>query len=162
MALKTKKSDNNTRKKRRSRDNFFMSEKFKFIFGIFILLIAAYLLIAFISFIFYGPDDHSSLDLPLKELIWNSEVHVSNKAGKTGAYLSDLIMNRGFGFASFIFIYLLTITGLRILGRKIFRYKRNILFFWFYWSGFRYSWVLYFLKKMQVHTFIPEGSMDLS
>ncbi len=128
MALKTKKSDNNTRKKRRSRNNFFMNEKFKFIFGIFLLFIAAYFLIAFISFIFYGSDDHSHLDLPWKELIWNSEIQVSNKAGKTGAYLSDLIMNRGFGFASFIFIYLLSITGLRILGRKIVKYKRSLIF----------------------------------
>ncbi|NLO02213.1 MAG: DNA translocase FtsK [Bacteroidales bacterium] len=129
MALKTKKSENSNRKKRRSRDNFFMNEKFKFILGIFILLIAAYLLISFVSFLFYGSDDHSRLDLPWRELIWNSEIHVSNKAGKTGAYLSDLIMNRGFGFASFIFIYILSITGLRILGRKIVKYKRSLIFY---------------------------------
>lgn len=128
MAIKSKKFENKNRKKRGSRDSFFASEKFKFIFGIFIFLIAAYLLIAFISFLFYGSDDHSKLDLPRKELLWNSDINVSNKAGKTGAYLSELIMNRGFGFASFLFIYLLSITSLKVLGRKVAKYKSRLVF----------------------------------
>jgi S-DNA-T family DNA segregation ATPase FtsK/SpoIIIE len=66
--------------------------------------------------------------LPWKELILNSEIKVSNKAGKTGAYLSDVIMNRGFGFASFIFIYLLIITGVKVLGRNIVNYRHSLIY----------------------------------
>ncbi len=127
MALKTKKPDNSTRKKKKSRKPFFMNEKFRFILGIFILLISAYILIAFISYLFYGAADQSKLDLPWKELVFNSEVEVANKAGKTGAWLSEAVINRGFGVSSFIFIYLFAITGFKILGRNLVKYGRSFL-----------------------------------
>ncbi len=77
---------------------------------------------SFISFLFYGAADQSKLDLKWSELVLNSKIKVDNKAGKTGAFLSEVIINRGFGIASFIFIFLLTVIGLRILGRK----RRNL------------------------------------
>ena len=92
------------------------------------LLISAYLLIAFISFLFYGGADQSKFDLKGSDFIFDSSIRVQNKAGKTGAYLSEIIMNRGFGLASFIFIYLLIITGFKILGRNLVKYSRNLIF----------------------------------
>ena len=91
-------------------------------------MVSAYLLIAFISFLFYGAADQSKLDLKWSDLVLNSEIKVENKAGKTGAYLSELIINHGFGIASFIFIYLLIITGFKILGRNLVKFGRNIVF----------------------------------
>ncbi|PIF05967.1 MAG: cell division protein FtsK [Draconibacterium sp.] len=96
----------------------FRNEKLRFILGIFILVVTAYLAIAFISFLFFGAEDQSKLDLNWWKLMMDSNIKVENKAGKTGAYLAEVIINRGFGLASFIFIFLLTIIGLRILGRK--------------------------------------------
>lgn len=128
MALKSKKPGSSKRKMKNRKSSFVTNEKFRFILGLFVLLIAAYLFIAFISFLFYGPADQSKLDISWKELIMNSEINVHNKAGKTGAYLSEVIINQGFGLASFIFIYLLLITGLKIIGLKIEKYLRSFVF----------------------------------
>jgi len=128
MAFQSKKTGNKKRKKNTSGNTFLSNEKFRFILGIFILLIAAYLLIAFISFLFYGAEDQSSLDISKRELLWNSEIRVANKAGKSGALLSELIINQGFGIPSFIFIYILVITGLKILGRNVRKYRQSLVF----------------------------------
>ena len=106
MAVKRKKPTNTRSKKKTKRVSFLKNEKFKFILSIIILLVSLYLLIAFISFLFFGAADQSKLDLKWSDLVFNSEIKVENKAGKTGAYLSELIINKGFGIASFILIYL--------------------------------------------------------
>lgn len=119
MALfKRKKPTKANPKKKKERTSFLNNEKFKFILGVLVLLLTTYLLVAFISFLFYGAADQSKLDLKWSELLLKSEIKVDNKAGKTGAYLAEVIINRGFGVASFVFIFLLTVLGLRILGRK--------------------------------------------
>lgn len=128
MALKRKKPVKSNRKKKPAKVYFFKNEKFRFILGVLVLLISAYLLIAFISFLFYGAVDQSKLDLRWSELVFNSDIKVANKAGKTGAYLSDLIINRGFGIASFLFIYLLVISGFKILGRNLVKYSKSVFF----------------------------------
>lgn len=128
MAVKRKKPVNSTRKKRKDGVSFFRNEKFRFILGILVLLISAYLLIAFISFLFFGDADQSKLDLKWSELVFNSEIQVKNKAGKTGAYLSEVIINRGFGIASFIFIYLLIIAGFKILGRNLVKFRKSLVY----------------------------------
>jgi S-DNA-T family DNA segregation ATPase FtsK/SpoIIIE len=88
---------------------------------------------------------------------------VENKAGKTGAFLAEMIINKGFGIASFLLVYMLAVTGLRIISRNIIRWRRNIIYslitmVWFslalgliftkaedgsfiYWGG-RYGFVL--------------------
>jgi S-DNA-T family DNA segregation ATPase FtsK/SpoIIIE len=128
MAFKAKKPGGAKARKKKSTRLFFRNEKFRFILGIFVLLVSAYLLIAFVSFLFYGAADQSKLDLPWKELVLNSDIKVDNKAGKTGAFLSEHIMNRGFGIASFLFVYLLVVTGLKILGRNLVKYRRALVF----------------------------------
>ena len=106
---------------------FYKDDRFYFIIGILILIVASYLLISFISFLFFGAADHSKLDINAKELVFNSSINVQNKAGKTGAYVSDLIINKGFGIASFIFIYILFLFGLKVLGRKLPKLRKSIL-----------------------------------
>lgn len=128
MAIKRKKIPESSRKKKKERNFFFKNEKFKFILGVLVLLVASYLLIAFVSFLFFGAADQSKLDLKWSELVLNSEIKVENKAGKTGAFLSEIIINKGFGIASFIFIYLMAIVGLRILGRKRVNFVKTLFY----------------------------------
>ena len=128
MAVKRKKPTTSNRKKKKARVSFLKNEKFRFILGVFVLLISAFLLIAFISFLFYGAADQSKLDLKWSELVFKSDIKVDNKAGKTGAYLSELIFNQGFGIASFLFIYLLIITGFNIIGRNLVKYGKSVVF----------------------------------
>lgn len=128
MATKSKKPLESTQKKQEKKVPFFMNEKFRFILGLIILIVALYFLLAFISFLFYGAADQSKLDLKLKDLVLDREIVVLNKAGKTGAYLSELIINKGFGVASFLFVYMLAVTGLRIISRNLIRFRRNIVY----------------------------------
>ena len=128
MAFKAKKPGNSKQKKKKTRELFFQNEKFRFILGIFVLLVSAYLLISFISFLFHGAADHSKLDLSWKQLVFESDIKVANKAGKTGAWLSEVIMNRGFGMASFLFVYLLVISGFKILGRNLKKFRKALVF----------------------------------
>ncbi len=127
MASKTTKPTNSRRKKKKT-SNPVNKEKFRFILGLFVLLISAYLLISFISFLFYGAADQSKLDLPWSQLVFESDIHVGNKAGKTGAWLAEVFMNRGFGFASFLFIYLLIIIGFRIMKIRLVKFRRSLVF----------------------------------
>ncbi len=121
MAIKRKKPVRSNGKKKKARVSFLKNKKFKFIIGILVLLISVYLLIAFISFLFYGTADQSQLDLAFKP-------GIKNKTAVLGAYLSELIMNRGFGVPSFLLIYLLFIAGLKILGNTTMKFHKNFMY----------------------------------
>jgi len=118
---------NGTKRDRKQEIRFFKNERFRYGLGVLFLILAAYLTIAFISYLFYGVADQSKLDLRWSELVFNSGVKVENKAGKTGAFLSEIIINRGFGVASFLFIYMMVVTGVHILGQKIVRLGKTYL-----------------------------------
>ena len=163
MATKIKKPVESSQKKKEEKVPFFRNEKIRFIIGSVIFIVAVYFLIAFISFLFYGAADQSKLDLELKELVLDREITVQNKAGKTGAFFAELIINKGFGIASFLFVYIIAVTGLRIISKNIIRFRRNLIYslvslIWFslalgliftksedgsfiYWGG-RYGFVL--------------------
>ncbi len=134
MAIKRKKPVKSSRKNKKVKVPFLSSQKLRLIFGVFILLISAYLLVAFISFLFFGTADQSELNKGLSQLA--ADKGIKNLTALMGAFLSNLIINRGFGIASFILIYLLAITGLKILGRDITKLGRRfthslILLVWF-------------------------------
>ena len=76
MAFKAKKPGNQKQKKKKTTQPFFLNEKFRLILGTFVLLVSAYLLVAFISFLFYGAADQSKLDLPWRQLVFESEIKV--------------------------------------------------------------------------------------
>ncbi|MGQ7868860.1 DNA translocase FtsK 4TM domain-containing protein [Sunxiuqinia sp. sy24] len=103
------------------------SDKFNYTIGVFLFVFGLYLLIAFISFLFSGHADHSKLDLSSGELLANTDIKVENKAGKTGAYLSHIIINQGFGLASFILIFMLVVTAFQFFKRPLFSYWRTML-----------------------------------
>lgn len=129
MAIKRKKQANTNRKKKRIRISFFKNERFKFVLGALVLLFSIYMIIAFMSFLFYGGSDQSILDLSWKELFRRSqEIKVDNWAGKPGAYFSELIINHGFGIGSFLFLYLLFLIGLSFWGIKPVKIGKNILY----------------------------------
>jgi len=128
MATRNKKTAEPNKKSKEKKPSFFRNEKFRFVLGLIVFLIATYLLISLISFLFYGAADQSKLDLKFKDLILDREINVLNFGGKAGAFLSEMIINKGFGLASFLLVYMLGVTGLRIISKNIIRFRKNLVY----------------------------------
>ncbi|WP_421919937.1 DNA translocase FtsK 4TM domain-containing protein [Marinifilum sp.] len=129
MAAK-KKSNTKTKSRRKifSKPKFLTDERTRFIIGIGLSLFTIYTSLAFVSFFFTGGADQSKLDIRWLELITDSEIRVENWTGKTGAYLSNLFINKGFGIASFAFLYVMLVLSLRTWGVKIQSLRKSILY----------------------------------
>jgi S-DNA-T family DNA segregation ATPase FtsK/SpoIIIE len=116
---KTKQKKSKTASKSETPEHKIKIEKFRFVAGIAILIIAVYLLFAFGSFLFNAEADQSKLQINWLKLVKDPSINVNNITGKTGAWLADVFINRWFGIASFLFIYLLITYGAKLLNRPI-------------------------------------------
>ena len=102
-------------------------QKVKYTIGFFLVLLGIYLLIAFISFFFYGAADHSQLDISWRELFTTTSSGVHNKTGKLGAILSEFFVNRGFGIASFLFIYFIIAGASHFFGKPLMKFYKLVI-----------------------------------
>ncbi len=122
---------------------FFKSNQFKFILGLFLMILSGYLTVAFISYIFSGAADQSKLDLPIRDFL-DPSVQVQNIAGKGGAYLSEQFINLGFGFPSFFFIVIFFVAALNLFGYKVIRFLKTFVFssVWMIWTSIALGLIL--------------------
>ncbi len=105
-----KKNDTKTSNKKIKMPSFKLSNQQKLVFGSFLAFFGILLFIAFISFFFTGEADQSTLSD-----FASRDVKSENWLSKSGAWLSDLFIQRGFGIASFIFAGLIFISGIYVL-----------------------------------------------
>ena len=112
MAKSTKKEPLDKKKESESKGvkSFQFSKQHKIVLGFLLVLFSIGLLVAFVSFYIYGQIDQSAIS----ELSNRQEV-VQNWLGKFGAYIADLIVYKGFGIASFIFVRLFFLTGMYLV-----------------------------------------------
>lgn len=87
--------------------------------GLFLILLAAYLLICFISYVANCFDDQA--------LITGTKAgtaHVDNYGGEGGARLSEILIDDGFGFGSLVIIFWLMMVSLKLLtNSRLGRFK---------------------------------------
>jgi len=105
-----------TKSKRGQMSLNFDDERLSKLFGMFLLFLSFYFLIAFTSYIFTWEKDHDIV----MHFTWENflgDVEVDNWLGRLGAYLADSIIYWGFGVASFGFVYLLYNYGLALIRR---------------------------------------------
>lgn len=115
---------------------FFKNEKLHKITGLVCFLFSGYLFIALTSFLFtWKTDQDKILHISWSEFLFNPDLKVENWLGKLGALTAHIFIHEWFGIASFIFIFLLFITGFRILFqislvplKKTFKYSAFVLF----------------------------------
>ncbi|KDN54657.1 DNA translocase FtsK [Flavobacterium seoulense] len=100
-----------------------ISKQHKTILGCLLVLFSIALLVAFVSFYVYGQEDQSAV----LELGNRTET-VKNWLGKFGAFLANLIVYKGFGLASFLFVRLLFLTGIFLILGISSRKLKNIWF----------------------------------
>nr|WP_294926551.1 DNA translocase FtsK [uncultured Flavobacterium sp.] len=128
MAKTTKKetTDKKNEPKADTKRSLKLSKQQKFVLGCLLVLFSIALLVAFISFYINGQwqTDQSAVS----HLEDRTEV-VQNWLGKFGAYLADLIVYKGFGIASFIFVRLFFLTGL-FLALEMSTKKLKSTWFW--------------------------------
>ncbi|WP_339919571.1 DNA translocase FtsK [uncultured Flavobacterium sp.] len=126
MAKTTKKEplDKKNNSKAKESTPWVLTKQHKIVLGSLLILFSVALLVAFISFYIHGQEDQSAVS----ELTDRSET-VQNWLGKFGAFLADLIVYKGFGLASFLFVRLFFLTGIFfILG--ISSKKLKGIWFW--------------------------------
>jgi len=112
MAKTTKKEplDKKTNSKTKAEKPWELAKQHKIVLGSLLILFSVALLVAFISFYIHGQEDQSAVD----ELTDRTET-VQNWLGKFGAFLADIIVYKGFGLASFLFVRLFFLTGLYMI-----------------------------------------------
>lgn len=126
MAKTTKKEplDKKTNSKTKAEKPWELTKQHKIVLGSLLILFSVALLVAFISFYIHGQEDQSAVS----ELTDRTET-VQNWLGKFGAFLADIIVYKGFGLASFLFVRLFFLTGLfMILGMSTKKLKG--IWFW--------------------------------
>jgi S-DNA-T family DNA segregation ATPase FtsK/SpoIIIE len=109
MAKSKTKPKKAPRKKLKS-PSFKLTNQQKLVVGSFLIIFGFVLCIAFISFFFTGDADQSSLSS-----FANRDIETQNWLSKSGAWLSDFFIQRGFGVPSFIFAGLLFLSGVYVL-----------------------------------------------
>ena len=91
--------------------------KIKIFIGALLSLMSIYLFLACVSYLFtWTKDQDQLLNRGFVEYIFNSELPaVENWLGKFGAWTSHLLIHRGFGIPSFGLIFLLFLSGVKVL-----------------------------------------------
>lgn len=121
--LKTANPDKKTDTKSADKKSWGFTKQHKVVVGALFVLFSIALLLAFISFFIYGQVDQSAVN----RLADRSET-VQNWLGKFGAFLADLIVYKGFGLASFLFVKLFFLTGMFLILDISLRKLKNIWF----------------------------------
>lgn len=106
--------------------SFLQEQGTRLILGITLAVISLYILFSLVGFFFTGGIDQSLIDRGLKTIVATPDITASNPAGKIGAWISDLLINRWFGVASFIVCFMVFLTGYRVAGGKLKGFKRKI------------------------------------
>ena len=115
-----KKSNSSAQEKK----SLVFTKQHKIVLGALLVLFSIALMLSFISFYIYGQADQSAVN----QLSDRTET-VQNWLGKFGAFVADLIVYKGFGIASFIFVRLFFLTGI-FLFLDISLKKLKRIWFW--------------------------------
>ena len=121
--IKKESPDKKTDSKSLAKKPWVLSKQYKIVLGSLLVLFSIALLLAFISFYIYGQVDQSAVN----QLTDRNEV-VQNWLGKFGAFLANVVIYKGFGIASFLFVRLFFLTGLFLILDISLRKLKNIWF----------------------------------
>ena len=106
-------STNKTQKKRISKINLKLTSSQRLVMGSFFTIIGILLFIALLSYLFTGENDQSTLND-----FTNRKTQAENWLSKIGAWVSELLIYKGFGVFSFIFSGLLLLSGVSVLANS--------------------------------------------
>ena len=119
-----RKSTTKTTQKRFSKLNFTLTNSQRLVLGSFLVILGILLFISLLSYLFTGESDQSVLGD-----FTNRTVETNNWLSKVGAWISQLLIYKGFGISSFIFSGLLFLSGISVLANSS---KKRLWRNWFW------------------------------
>lgn len=105
-----------------------INDKTNFIFGIVLLCLAIFIIIAFFSYFSTGEADQSLVNDLRPNEVFNSAKEFQNSCGSLGAVLSDFLIHKCFGIPAFIIPFFIILWGLKCMGA----YPKLNLWKWFF------------------------------
>ncbi len=94
--------------------------------GTICLVLALFLFIAFISYLFTWQEDQDKVLKGGVSFLFGDDIKVANLLGRLGAWAAHLFIYNGFGLASFLICSFFFVFGANLLfGRKLFSVRRN-------------------------------------
>ena len=104
-------------------------ERIHKITGFFLILIAIWLFIAFVSYGYTWQQDQDKVFSAGGDFLWADDLKVENRLGRLGAWVSHQFIYKGFGLASYFLCILPFVVGINLVfSRKIFRVWRNVFY----------------------------------
>ena len=97
-------------------DKIFFNERINFVLGFCLLIVAGYLIWAFISYFATGAADQSLIESPRDGEIMNEAREFQNSCGSLGAYAAHFFIKRCFGLSAFfipVFMMMVAVTMMR-------------------------------------------------
>ncbi len=95
--------------------------------GSIFLLLSFLFFIAFTSYLFTWEDDQDKVFAEGYKLLLGTNTKLSNLMGSFGAFISHLLIYKGFGVASFLFCTFFFIVGINLFfGKKVFSVLKNV------------------------------------
>ena len=108
-----RKSSTKTTQKRFSKLKFTLTNSQRLVLGSFLVILGILLFISLLSYLFTGESDQSVIGD-----FTNRSVQTDNWLSKVGAWISQLLVYKGFGISSFIFSGLLLLSGISVLANS--------------------------------------------
>ncbi|MFW6224502.1 MAG: DNA translocase FtsK 4TM domain-containing protein, partial [Bacteroidota bacterium] len=90
-------------------------ERTRRVAGLTLLVLSLLLLLSFVSHLFAWKGDFSYMQLSPSDFFGDTDIKTKNLVGKLGAVLSHLFITKWFGIASFLFVLMFSVTGIRWL-----------------------------------------------
>ena len=122
--------------------NIFHNERVNFVIGIFLIIAALYMTLAFVSYFSTGAADQSMIEDPREGEILNANHEFSNTCGSVGAYASWYFIKRCFGLPAFLIPLFIVLLGIHLVRA----YRVNLLK-WFLSLMILMIWVSVTLAK---------------
>lgn len=114
-----KASTNSKADKKNSVFEFLGDSRTRTISGLFVVIVATFLAVSFVSYLIDGYADQSKVQV-FSETLTDPEEQVENVMGKFGALVAEAFIYDWFGIAAFLFPFITLLIGLKILFRKSF------------------------------------------
>ncbi len=102
---------------------FFNNPTLRVISGLFLILLATWLLICLISYVGEGLADQANIKNTA-----TGKAHVTNYGGEGGARLSEILIDEGFGIGSVVIIFWMVMVSLKLLTNNKFGHFRTLNF----------------------------------